>query len=139
MREIKDESIHRLLYGDVVVFCSSAFANDIGISSQDYIRWTKEEWEKIITETHKRDSWEKIERAESNGWDSFLIEKSLIPNNDKLSYIDKNNEGIFVLNKMEDVNAVLLIDHNRKCFFYPNSFCRDEINNPKIINFINHD
>lgn len=137
MREIKDESVHRLLYGDVVVFCSSTFANDIGISSQDYIRWTKEEWEKVITETHKRDSWKKIERAQSNGWSSFLIEKSLIPNNDQLSYIDKNNEGIFVSDKMEDVSAVLLIDHNRKCFLYPNPFCREEINNPKIINFIN--
>lgn len=118
MREIKYESIHRLLYGDVAV----------------HPRWMKTSWEKLIAEIHERDSWKKIERAQSNGWASFLIEKFLIPDNDNFLYI--NREGIFVLDKMDDVSAVLLIDHNRKYFLYPNPFCRDEINNLKIVDLI---
>ncbi|WP_155399372.1 hypothetical protein [Methanosarcina mazei] len=38
---------------------------------------------------------------------------------------------------MDDVSAILILDHSSGCFFYPNPFCRDEINSPEIINFIN--
>ena len=120
---MKDYVVRRLLYGDIAL----------------YPRSTTKYWENAITEIHNRDSWGKIERAQSNGWESFLRDKFLIPNNETLHCINENNEGKFVSGKMEDVSAVLLIDHNRKCFFYPNPFCRNEINNPKIINFINYD
>lgn len=121
MWEIKDEDIHSLLYGLVGL----------------HPRGMKKYWEEVMAEVHSRDSWEKIKRAQSNGWDSFLREKFLIPNNETLLCINKDNEGKFVSDKMEDISAILVIDHNNKCFFYPNPFCRDEINNPKIVNFIN--
>ena len=59
----------------------------------------------------------------------------MIPNSSNNSYIIE--EGIFVLDKMDDVSAILILDHSSGCFFYPNPFCRDEINSPEIINFIN--
>lgn len=125
MRLIGQEDVNRLLYGDVVV------------PSHDSIKWMKNEWVTVITEIHNRNSWKKIEQVQSNGWDSFLREKFLIPDNETLSYIDQKNEGIFVSDEMKDVSAILIIDRKNKCFFYPNPFCRDEINNPKIVNFIN--
>jgi hypothetical protein len=88
--------------------------------------WMKTIWEIVITEIHTRDSWKKIEKAQRNGWDYFLRDKFLVPNNETLNCINKDKEGKFVSDNMEDVSGVLLIGHNNKCFFYPNPFCRDE-------------
>ena len=127
---IKGDDIRKKLYGNICRF----YSNTMGTPDDAYKKLKKEDWEKVITEVHIRDSWQKIEKARNNGWESVLIEYYLIPNSLNNFYI--NEEGIFVLGKLDDVSAILIIDHNCKCFFYPNPFCRDEINNPKIINFV---
>ncbi|AKB24913.1 hypothetical protein MSMTP_1444 [Methanosarcina sp. MTP4] len=128
---INDEDIRKILYGNICCFGS----NTMGIPEEAYERSKLEDWEKVNTDVQTRDSWIKIQKAISKGWGSFLSKYSLIPNSSNNSYI--NEEGIFVLDKMDDVSAILILDHSSDCFFYPNPFCRDEINSTEITNFIN--
>ncbi|AKB28684.1 hypothetical protein MSSIT_1965 [Methanosarcina siciliae T4/M] len=128
---INSEDIRKILYGSICCFCS----NTMGTPEEDFEKLKRRNWENVNTEVQARDSWIKIQKAISKGWESFLSKYSLIPNSSNNSYIEE--EGIFVLDKMDDVSAILILDHSNNCFFYPNPFCRDEINSPKIINFIN--
>lgn len=128
---INNNDIRKILYGTICCFGS----NTMNIPEENYEKLKLEDWEKVNTEVQTRDSWIKIEKAISKGWESFLSKYSLIPNSSNNSYIIE--EGIFVLDKMDDVSAILILDHSSGCFFYPNPFCRDEINIPEIINFIN--
>jgi hypothetical protein len=127
---IKGADIRKKLYGNKCRFSS----NTTGIPDGNYRKLKEEDWKRVITEVHSRDSWEKIEKAKINGWGSVLSEHFLIPNSLNNSYISE--EGIFVSGKINDVSAILIIDHNNNCFFYPNPFCNDEINDPEIKNFI---
>lgn len=127
---LDETDVNNLLYGSV----SSPISNEIGMPDIEYRKWIDDEWNRVTKETKNRASWTKIEKARDKGWELFLIKKFLIPNGN--SHI--NNEGIFVtLEEMKNVSAVLFLNNWGKISYHPNPFCSDEINDPRIINFMN--
>jgi hypothetical protein len=121
--------ISRLLYGRTNQLLSNAF----GLPEADYTKWKSDMWDSINNKTRNNASWTLIEQAKSMGWETLLIEKSLIPKD--YSYVDE--EGIFISEKeMKNVSGVLFRDKWNNVAFYPNPFCDIEINDPKLLNFI---
>jgi hypothetical protein len=124
---IDEIDITKLLYGHTNHLASNAF----GLPEAEYTKWKSDMWDSINNKTRNNASWTLIEQAKNRGWETLLIEKSLIPND--YSYVDE--EGIFISEKeMKNVSGVLFRDKWNNITFHPNPFCDIEINDPRILN-----
>lgn len=123
---IDELDIDRLLYGQT----HGLGENISGFPEENYKRWKQEEWNFIISRVMKKPTWQQIEQAKANGWESFLIDKYLIPNN----YANRTDDGIFLSESdLKNVSGVLFRNNwNENYSFYPNPFCHSEINYPDI-------
>lgn len=126
---IDELDIDLLLYGQTLELGT----NDVlKLPVKVYEQWRQEKWKSIVSKLQKDPVWTKLEVAIEKGWESFLINKYLIPNN----YINRNQNGILISEKsMENVSGVLF-KKNDEIIFYPNPFCSAEINYQEIQNIL---
>ena len=85
---IDESDIDSLLYGQT----HGLGSNVSKLPEEAYQRWKQAEWNSIIDRVKKGHSWQQIELAKENGWESFLVDKYLIPNN----YSNRSEIGIFL-------------------------------------------
>ncbi|MCK4797426.1 MAG: hypothetical protein KAT05_08595 [Spirochaetes bacterium] len=114
-----------LLYGDI----GGPILNAFKYPEEVYEKWKQKEWNSIIDRVRINPTWDKIEQAKEKGWESFLVDKYLIPNN----YSNRNGNGLFLSEPdLNNVSGILFRTKWNKHFFYPNPFCHSEINCPDI-------
>lgn len=123
---IDEWDIDLLLYGKTHELGS----NVLNLPVEVYEKWKQKEWNSIVSQVQNDPTWKKIEVAILNGWESFLIDKYLIPNNS----INRNQNGIFISEQSMDNVSGVLFKENEEIIFYPNPFCNAEINDQKIQN-----
>lgn len=123
---IDELDIDKLLYGQT----HGLGENILGFPKEKYERWKQNEWNIIISRVMNKPTWQQIEQAKANGWESFLIDKYLIPNN----YANRTEDGIFLSEPdLKNVSGVLFKNKWNEIYtFYPNPFCHSEINSPDI-------
>ena len=122
---IDESDMDSLLYGQTHELGS----NWAKLPEEDYETWKQKEWKSITDRLSKNPTWHQIEQAKENGWESFLFDKYLIPNN----YSNRNENGLFLSEPdLNNVSGILFRTKWNKHFFYPNPFCHSEINCPDI-------
>lgn len=123
-----DDDIDNLLYGidhSIPIIPLESSPAEKG----KQIIWRDSEWKKIVDEKEQSESWTEIDNAKENGWNAFLLEKKIIPND----YTYRSEEGLFVSDPlMKNVSAVLFKDMFGNVSFFPNPFCFNEINHPNL-------
>lgn len=77
-----------------------------------------------------------VENARKKGWEAFLREKYIIPNN--RTYLVWNKRGIYFTEPVtKNINGVIFIFlHSGRYHFIPNPFACDQINNPGLVNYV---
>jgi len=125
---IDEWDIDLLLYGKTLELGS----NVLNLPVEVYEKWKQTEWNSIVSKVQNDPSWEKIVVSIENGWESFLIDKYLIPNNS----ICRNQNGIFISEQSMDNVSGVLFKENDEIIFYPNPFCNAEINDQEIQNIL---
>lgn len=77
---------------------------------------------------------EEVHQAKERGWETFLHERYIIPSN--RTYLDSNRKGIFFTEPVvKNISGVIGRFRNR-LHFIPNPFAFEEINNPRLMNYI---
>jgi hypothetical protein len=75
-----------------------------------------------------------LQHAKERGWEKFLLEKYILPRNQ--TYLDNNKKGIFFTEpKVKNISGVIS-KHGKTLYFIPNPFSFDEINDPKLTNYL---
>ena len=76
----------------------------------------------------------KIKDANEKGWKNFLEKMNIIP---QISYLDPRRRGIyFNVNSVKNVSGVIGIFRGRNPVFLPNPFAYKEINDPKLVDYL---
>ena len=118
---IDESDMDSLLYGQT----HGLGSNGAELPEEAYKTWKQKEWKSITDRVRQNPTWDKIEQAKEKGWESFLIDKYLIPNN----YINRNGNGLFISEPyLNNVSGILFRTKWNEHFFYPNPFCHSEIN-----------
>jgi len=98
----------------------------LGQANNRHLDLINRNWQAIIGSPQDYvPQWEKIELALKNGWESFLNERRMIPND--FTYLSE--PGILLTDQnMNNVTGLLFRDRFEKIRFLPNPFCSSEIN-----------
>jgi len=121
---IDENDIESLLYGR-----PNWLGSYVSKPPEKAYEWRQKEWKSITDNSKKNTAYHQIEQAKEKGWESFLLDKNLIPNN----YCNRNGTGLFLSEpELKNVSGIIFIDNWNKYFFYPNPFCYSEINYPDI-------
>ncbi len=122
------DDLDRLLYGvdSSIPIISSTFPPS---EKQKLEIWRDNKFKTVLDSKKQEIYWKEIDDAKKDGWNEFLLEKGIIPNN----YEYRLDEGLFLSESlMKNVSGVLFKDKFGKVFFFPNPFCFSEINNPYL-------
>jgi hypothetical protein len=80
----------------------------------------------------------KVSIAAERGWDQYLKEEYLIPDEKARCYLLPGKEGAFFTNEMmNNVSAVLLRVITGRYYLLPNPFAHEEINAPELYSYLN--
>jgi hypothetical protein len=82
----------------------------------------------IIYETNE------VQHAKELGWEQFLRETCIIPTN--RTYLDSNRKGIFFTEPIIKNVSGVIGKFREELHFVPNPFSFDEINDPRLVNYI---
>lgn len=77
---------------------------------------------------------EEIKSARGRGWETYMREKCILPRN--RTYLDPNKRGILFTEPIVQNISGVLGKFREALHFVANPFAFDEINNPKLANYI---
>jgi len=79
---------------------------------------------------------DEVRLAAAKGWKRFLEEKHVIPSS--RTYLDPSKKGVFFTDSdTRNVSGVLVRFKNASVYFLPNPFAYDQINDPRIVSYLN--
>jgi len=75
-----------------------------------------------------------VQHAKERGWEKFLRETCILPSN--RTYLDSNKRGIFFTEPIVKNVSGVIGRFGETLHFVPNPFSFDEINDPRLVNYI---